>query len=120
MLRSLHRNRPLLHVPTPLVSRGLRLLEATLGQRAFATWDEAELMEVPMLSARGTGRRGASRGSRPNRWAPCCPRHSLFQLRGKRQQRRLAGRAPDELHAQRQAVLALEQRQRDRGLAGWR
>jgi uncharacterized protein YbjT (DUF2867 family) len=54
VLRSQHRNRPLLHVPTPLVSRGLRLLEATLGQRAFATWDEAELMEVPMLSARGT------------------------------------------------------------------
>jgi uncharacterized protein YbjT (DUF2867 family) len=55
VLRSQHRNRPLLHIPTPLVSRGLRLLEATLGQRAFATWDEAELMEVPMLSARGTG-----------------------------------------------------------------
>jgi NADH dehydrogenase len=54
VLRSQHRNRPLLHVPTPLVSRGLRLLEATLGQRAFATWDEAELMEVPMLSAKGT------------------------------------------------------------------
>jgi len=54
VLRSQHRNRPLLHGPTPLVSRGLRLLEATLGQRAFATWDEAELMEVPMLSARGT------------------------------------------------------------------
>jgi uncharacterized protein YbjT (DUF2867 family) len=49
------RSRLLLHVPTPLVSRGLRLLDATLGQRAFATWDEAELMEVPMLSARGTG-----------------------------------------------------------------
>jgi NADH dehydrogenase len=55
VLRSQHRNRPLLHIPTPIVSRGLRLLEATLGQRAFATWDEAELMEVPMLSARGTG-----------------------------------------------------------------
>jgi len=55
VLRAQNRGRPLLHVPTPLVSRGLRLLEATLGQRAFATWDEAELMEVPMLSARGTG-----------------------------------------------------------------
>ena len=55
VLRSQNRNRPLLHVPTPIVSRGLRLLQATLGQRAFATWDEAELMEVPMLSARGTG-----------------------------------------------------------------
>jgi uncharacterized protein YbjT (DUF2867 family) len=55
VLRSQNRSRPLLHVPTPIVSRGLRLLEATLGQRAFATWDEAELMEVPMLSSRGAG-----------------------------------------------------------------
>jgi uncharacterized protein YbjT (DUF2867 family) len=54
VLRSQNRNRPLLHIPTPVVSRALRLLEATMGQRAFATWDEAELMEVPMLSARGT------------------------------------------------------------------
>jgi uncharacterized protein YbjT (DUF2867 family) len=53
VLRSQQRNRPLLHVPTPLVSRGLRLLQATIGQRAFATWDEAELMECSMLSARG-------------------------------------------------------------------
>jgi len=53
VLRSQGRNRPLLHIPTPIVSRGLRLLEATLGQKAFATWDEAELMEVPMISARG-------------------------------------------------------------------
>jgi NADH dehydrogenase len=54
VLRALHRNRPLLHVPTPLVSRGLRLLEAAMGSRAFATWDEAELMEVSMLSPRGS------------------------------------------------------------------
>ena len=54
VLDSLHRSRPLLHIPTPAVSRSLRLLEATLGQRAFATWDEAELMEVPMVSAHGT------------------------------------------------------------------
>src|SRR5665213_1248803 len=53
VLHAQGRNRPLLHVPTPIVSRGLRLLEATMGQRAFATWDEAELMEVPMLSSRG-------------------------------------------------------------------
>jgi uncharacterized protein YbjT (DUF2867 family) len=53
VLRSQNRNRPLLHIPTPIISRGLRLLEATMGQRAFATWDEAELMEVPMLSGRG-------------------------------------------------------------------
>jgi NADH dehydrogenase len=54
VLRALRRNRPLLHVPTPLVSRGLRLAEAALGPRAFATWDEAELMEVSMLSKRGS------------------------------------------------------------------
>jgi uncharacterized protein YbjT (DUF2867 family) len=54
VLRSLNRNRPLLHIPTAIVSRTLRLLEAIWGQRAFATWDEAELMEVPMTSTRGT------------------------------------------------------------------
>jgi uncharacterized protein YbjT (DUF2867 family) len=53
VLCSQGRSRPLLHVPTPIVSRGLHLLEATMGQRAFATWDEAELMEIPMLSGRG-------------------------------------------------------------------
>ena len=53
VLASLARRRPLLHVPTPIVSRSLRLLEATAGQGAFATWDEAELMEVTMTSPRG-------------------------------------------------------------------
>ncbi len=53
VLRSLGRARPLLHVPTPVVSRALRLLEAAIGPRAFATWDEAELLEVAMTSGRG-------------------------------------------------------------------
>jgi uncharacterized protein YbjT (DUF2867 family) len=53
VLRSLNRRRPLVHVPTPIVSRVLRLLEVAAGTRAFATWDEAELMEVPMLSSNG-------------------------------------------------------------------
>jgi uncharacterized protein YbjT (DUF2867 family) len=53
VMRSLGRKRPLVHVPTPIVSRALRLLEATAGPRAFATWDEAELMEVAMTSTRG-------------------------------------------------------------------
>jgi uncharacterized protein YbjT (DUF2867 family) len=53
VLRSLSRKRPLLHVPTPIVSRALRLLEAAMGSSAFATWDEAELMEVSMTSPRG-------------------------------------------------------------------
>jgi NADH dehydrogenase len=53
VLRSLGRKRPLVHVPTPLVSRGLKVLERTVGPRAFATWDEAELMEASMVSSRG-------------------------------------------------------------------
>ncbi len=53
VLRSLGRRRPLLHLPTPLVSRALRLLESATGPRAFATWDEAELMEISMISSRG-------------------------------------------------------------------
>ena len=36
------------------MSRTLRLVEAVWGPRAFATWDEAELMEVPMVATRGT------------------------------------------------------------------
>jgi uncharacterized protein YbjT (DUF2867 family) len=53
LLHSLGRGRPLVHVPTPIVSRALRLLERAGGQRAFATWDEAELMESAMTSSRG-------------------------------------------------------------------
>jgi NADH dehydrogenase len=54
VLRSLNRRRPLVHVPTPIVSRTLRLLETIAGPSAFATWEEAELMEVAMTSERGT------------------------------------------------------------------
>jgi uncharacterized protein YbjT (DUF2867 family) len=66
VLASLDRSRPLVHVPTPIVSRALRLLEAIWGPRAFATWDEAELMEIPMLCARGTAD-AASLGVSPER-----------------------------------------------------
>ncbi len=62
VLGSLDRPRPLLHVPTPIVSRTLRLLESTLGPRAFATWDEAELMEVLDGLASGRRRRRTPRG----------------------------------------------------------
>jgi NADH dehydrogenase len=48
------RERPLLHVPLPLVRAGLRGLELIAGPSVFATWEEAELMEVPMISERGT------------------------------------------------------------------
>jgi uncharacterized protein YbjT (DUF2867 family) len=54
VLGSMQRTRPLLHIPTPIVSRTLRVLEAVWGPRSFATWDEAELMEVPMVAKRGT------------------------------------------------------------------
>jgi uncharacterized protein YbjT (DUF2867 family) len=48
------RDRPLVHVPLPLVRAGLRTLELLAGPSVFATWEEAELMEVPMTSERGT------------------------------------------------------------------
>ena len=52
--RAAGRPRPLLHIPLPLVRSGLILLRKPLGERLFATWEEAELMEVPMTSRRGT------------------------------------------------------------------
>ncbi|HWC28202.1 MAG TPA: NAD(P)H-binding protein [Solirubrobacteraceae bacterium] len=54
VLHAAGRARPLVHVPTPLVSRTLRVVEILMKSRAPATWDEAELLEVPMLAARGT------------------------------------------------------------------
>ncbi len=57
-LRSLGRRRLLVHVPTPVVSRVLRVLEELRGPRAFATWDEVELMEVSQVAAEGTSDAG--------------------------------------------------------------
>ena len=54
VMRAAGRTRPTVNVPTPVVSRGLRLVETLLKSRAPATWDEAELLEVSMTSARGT------------------------------------------------------------------
>jgi hypothetical protein len=71
-LRSLNRRRPLVHVPTPIVSRALRFLEAVAGPNVFATWDEAELMEVAMTSVRGTADAEAL-GVRPQRMADVLP-----------------------------------------------
>ena len=48
------RPRRLVSVPTPIVSRGLRVVETFMKSRAPATWDEAELLEVSMTSAHGT------------------------------------------------------------------
>lgn len=54
VLRSLGRRRLLLGVPTVLMHRTLTLVELLMGPAAFATWDEAELLEVSMTSARGS------------------------------------------------------------------
>ena len=48
------RPRPLVHLPLPLVRSGLIGLRSVFGKSVFATWEEAELMEVPMTSERGT------------------------------------------------------------------
>jgi NADH dehydrogenase len=53
LLRAAGRPRPLVHVPTAIVSRALRATEAILKSKAPATWDEAELMEVSMVSRNG-------------------------------------------------------------------
>jgi uncharacterized protein YbjT (DUF2867 family) len=68
LLRARNRARPLVRVPTPIVSRALRLLERAAGPRAFATWDEAELMETAMTSPRGAADAEAL-GVRPQRMA---------------------------------------------------
>jgi uncharacterized protein YbjT (DUF2867 family) len=68
VLASLGRRRPLVHLPTPIVSRALRLIERIAGPGAFATWDEAELMEVAMTSTRGAADAEAL-GVRPRRMA---------------------------------------------------
>ena len=53
-LRSFGRRRPVVGVPIPVMRRGLRAAELLLGPTAFATWDEAELLEIPMTSRHGT------------------------------------------------------------------
>jgi uncharacterized protein YbjT (DUF2867 family) len=54
VLEATDRRRPLVHVPLPIVRAGLGLVELLAGPTAFATWSEAELMEVPMTTERGT------------------------------------------------------------------
>jgi NADH dehydrogenase len=53
-LRSFHRRRPVIRIPTGVVRRTLKLAELLMGPAALATWDEAELLEVPMTSRHGT------------------------------------------------------------------
>ncbi|HEY8809258.1 MAG TPA: NAD(P)H-binding protein [Solirubrobacterales bacterium] len=48
------RPRPLVHVPLPLIRASLIGLRNVFGEAVFATWEEAELMEVSMTSECGT------------------------------------------------------------------
>jgi uncharacterized protein YbjT (DUF2867 family) len=54
VLRSLDRERPLLPLPTPIISRALRLVERAMHANAPVTWDEAELLEANMVAKGGT------------------------------------------------------------------
>jgi NADH dehydrogenase len=53
-LRSFGRRRRIAHVSPTTVRLGLRGLEELLGPAAFATWEEARLLDVPMVAAGGT------------------------------------------------------------------
>ena len=46
------RERPLVHVPLGVVRMSLVWLRRIFGEAVFATWEEAELMEVPMVTPR--------------------------------------------------------------------
>ena len=53
--RAAGRPRPLVHLPLPLIRTGLLATRSLFGESVFATWEEAELMEVSMTTDRGTG-----------------------------------------------------------------
>jgi len=52
--RAAGRARPLVHMPLGLVHLTLVTLRRLFGDAVFATWEEAELLEVPMVTPRGT------------------------------------------------------------------
>ena len=54
MLRAGRRRRPVVALPEQVVRPALRALELVMGPTAVATWDEAELLQVPMVSRHGT------------------------------------------------------------------
>ena len=66
--RAAGRERPMLHVPLGLVRASLVGLQRILGDAVFATWEEAELMEVAMVSERGSAD-AESLGVAPRRMA---------------------------------------------------
>jgi NADH dehydrogenase len=53
-LGSFHRRRRVVPIPTRAVRRGLQALELLMGPAAFATWDEAQLLDIALTSRRGT------------------------------------------------------------------
>ena len=53
-LRAAGRPRPVVPLPHGVASRGLRVAEVLLKSATPATWDEAELLTVPMTSRTGT------------------------------------------------------------------
>jgi NADH dehydrogenase len=53
-LDSFRRRRPVVRLPTAVVRPSLKLVELLTGPAAFATWDEAELLEVPLIAQAGT------------------------------------------------------------------
>ncbi len=52
--RAAGRPRTIVHLPLSLVRSGLIATRSVFGESVFATWEEAELMEVSMTSERGT------------------------------------------------------------------
>jgi NADH dehydrogenase len=67
-LSSFHRHRPIVGIPASITRRSLNLVELLTGPAAFATWDEAELMDIPMVSRHGTAD-AESLGVNPRRMA---------------------------------------------------
>jgi NADH dehydrogenase len=53
-LDSFRRRRRVVRIPTAVVRPSLKLVELLTGPAAFATWDEAELLEVPLIAQGGT------------------------------------------------------------------
>lgn len=54
VLHSLRRRRPLVRIPARMARRILKTVELLAGPTAFATWDEAELLEIPLIARQGT------------------------------------------------------------------
>jgi NADH dehydrogenase len=53
-LGSFRRRRQIVKVPIAMVRPTLKLVELLAGPTAFATWDEVELLEVPLIAPDGT------------------------------------------------------------------